>query len=206
MPADLASIGGTIEAQNAAVLTAGRDIRIASTTKSAAGPHGSATALDRLATVYVGNPGGTLVARGPGCTLSNAGADGVTSVQAGRDIELATVATPQPHGHDLERQELPAHQRERRAGQHHRHGRRHGAGRRRDTAMRQGTVDAGTGALSLQAGHDTAITAGQSSQTYEEASRKKTSGLLSSTTRTTVDALAYIGAGPAAWAPKATSG
>ncbi len=62
--------------------------------------------------------------------------------------------------------------------------------------MRQGTVDAGTGVLLLQAGQDIAITAGQSSQTYEEARRKKTSGFLSGTTRTTVDKLAYTGAEP----------
>lgn len=94
---DLNSIGGTIDAKNAVSLKAGRDITIASTTQTAVGAKSSSTQLDRVAGVYVTNPGGTLVASAGhdvnlvGAILSNAGAGGMTSIKAVNDINLGTV-------------------------------------------------------------------------------------------------------------------
>ncbi|RYH62905.1 MAG: hypothetical protein EON54_08890, partial [Alcaligenaceae bacterium] len=96
---DLNNIGGSIEARNAAVLTAGHDVNIRTTTSSQTGAQGSRTAIDRVAGVYVTNPGGTLIASAGsdvnlvGAILSNTGANSYTEVHAGRDINLGTVTT-----------------------------------------------------------------------------------------------------------------
>ncbi|HUD31948.1 MAG TPA: S-layer family protein, partial [Variovorax sp.] len=96
---DLDNLGGTIDAGNAVVLKAGRDIRIASTSQTAAGAQSASTQLDRLAGVYVTNPGGTLRVSADrdialvGAILSNTGAGSSTLVKAGRDISLDTVKT-----------------------------------------------------------------------------------------------------------------
>ncbi|WGT61495.1 filamentous hemagglutinin N-terminal domain-containing protein [Variovorax paradoxus] len=73
---DLNNIGGSITARDSAVLTAGRDINIRTTTQSASGAGGlvSTTTIDRVAGVYVTNPGGTLIA------------------SAGRDVNLIGAA------------------------------------------------------------------------------------------------------------------
>jgi filamentous hemagglutinin len=88
---DLNNVGGTITARDVAVLTAGRDINIQTTTQSAGNGN---TAIDRVAGVYVTNPGGTLVASAGrdvnliGAALVSAGA---AAVGAGRNINLETV-------------------------------------------------------------------------------------------------------------------
>ncbi|MET3496344.1 filamentous hemagglutinin [Variovorax boronicumulans] len=88
---DLNNIGGSITARDAAVLTAGRDINIRTTTQSASNGN---TAIDRVAGVYVTNPGGVLVASAGrdvnliGAVLASAGS---ASVGAERNINLGTV-------------------------------------------------------------------------------------------------------------------
>ena len=88
---DLNNIGGSITARDAAVLTAGRDINIETTTQSASGN----TAIDRIAGVYVTNPGAVLIASAGrdtnliGAALVSAGG---ASVGAGRNINLGTVS------------------------------------------------------------------------------------------------------------------
>jgi len=87
---DLSNIGGSITARDAAVLTAGRDIDIRTTTSTAAGN----TAIDRVAGVYVTNPGGTLVAsagRDANLVAAALVSAGDVSVDARRNIDLGTV-------------------------------------------------------------------------------------------------------------------
>lgn len=96
---DLDNIGGSIEARNAAVLTAGHDINIRSTTSTQTSAQGSRTNLDRVAGVYVTNPGGTLLATAGndvniiGAILANTGEGSYTKVHADRDVKLGTVRT-----------------------------------------------------------------------------------------------------------------
>ncbi|MET3135439.1 adhesin HecA-like repeat protein, partial [Oxalobacteraceae bacterium GrIS 1.11] len=104
---DLNNIGGTISANSALVATAGRDINIATTTRAATSVAGgnsfSRTTIDRVAGLYVTGDGalggGTLVATaGRGIKLlagqiGNAGKDGATVLNAGRNVELGTVTT-----------------------------------------------------------------------------------------------------------------
>lgn len=104
---DLENLGGRIDAQGSLLLSAARDLTVASTTHSEqnSGENWSAsrTNLDRVAGLYVSNPGGTLVlAAGQDITLAgaevvNAGAGSQTLVAAGRDLTLAAVHTESQH-------------------------------------------------------------------------------------------------------------
>ncbi len=95
---DLNVIGSSIDAKNAAVLTAGHDINIESTTRTDTMASGWNTHLDRVAGLYVTNPGGTLVASAGndvnlvGAVIASQGAGGSASVKAGHDIKLGTVS------------------------------------------------------------------------------------------------------------------
>jgi filamentous hemagglutinin len=96
---DVNNIGGTIDAKNALSVTAGHDINVKTTTAS--GSAGNAN-IDRVAGLYVSNPGGTLVASAGndmnlvGAIVANAGGGagaGKTVLHAGNDLNLATVTT-----------------------------------------------------------------------------------------------------------------
>jgi filamentous hemagglutinin len=88
---DINNIGGSITADNAVLLTAGRDINVQTTTQSASNGN---TAIDRIAGVYVTNPGGVLIASAGrdtsliGAALVSAGS---VAVGAGRNINMGTV-------------------------------------------------------------------------------------------------------------------
>lgn len=90
---DLNNIGGTIDARDSLKIDAGRDINIRSTTQT----NGFNTNVDRIAGLYVTNPGGTLVASAGrdvnliGGIISNQGAGSYTSITAKNDINLGTV-------------------------------------------------------------------------------------------------------------------
>jgi len=93
---DINNIGSSIAARDTAVLTAGGDINMETTTRS----RGTSTAIDRVAGVYVTNPGGVLLASAGhdvnlvGAALVSAGS---AAVGAGRDVNLGTVT----EGHTL---------------------------------------------------------------------------------------------------------
>jgi filamentous hemagglutinin len=94
---DINNIGGTITAANSVSLKAGHDINIETTTSAQKGWLANKTNIDRVAGVYVTNPGGTLVASAGndvnviGGILSNKGPDSTTSITAGKNINLGTV-------------------------------------------------------------------------------------------------------------------
>ncbi|CAN7526901.1 DUF637 domain-containing protein [Variovorax sp. LjRoot178] len=106
---DLNVIGGTIDAANSLSAIAGRDINIVTTTRdsrsstgmlpysdAASGVDLSAVTLDRVAGLYVTNPGGSLMAVA-GRDITLAGAEvksaGDASLSAGRDMNLDSVTT-----------------------------------------------------------------------------------------------------------------
>lgn len=90
---DLNNIGGTIDARDSLRIDAGRDINVRSTTQT----NGYNTNLDRIAGLYVTNPGGRLVASAGhdvnliGGIISNQGVGSFTSITAKNDINLGTV-------------------------------------------------------------------------------------------------------------------
>ena len=98
---DIDNIGGTLSAGSALQLMAGRDLNVASTTHTGARRAGrsdfSRTSLDRVAGLYVTNPGGILLASAGrdasliAARVIHSGKDGQTAVAAGRDLTLGTV-------------------------------------------------------------------------------------------------------------------
>ncbi|MGJ7580839.1 DUF637 domain-containing protein [Variovorax sp. RHLX14] len=192
---DLNSIGGTIDVQNAVSLKAGRDITIASTTQTAAGAKSSATALDRIAGVYVTNPKGTLVVSAGhdvnlvGAILSNAGAGGVTSIKAVNDINLGTIATSTSQDTTWNAKNFSRSSQSAEVGSTIVTDGTTVLNAGRDVNLRQATVDAGSGLLSIHADRNVTLAVGQSTQTDEEARNSRKSGLFTNKTTTTRNTL-----------------
>ncbi|MFM9928080.1 hemagglutinin repeat-containing protein [Variovorax sp. H27-G14] len=94
---DINNTGGRITAEDSAVLKADRDVNIETTTRTQDGLFASRTNIDRVAGVYVSNPGGSLIVNAGnnvnliGGVLSNTGKDSFTSVTAKKSINLGTV-------------------------------------------------------------------------------------------------------------------
>jgi filamentous hemagglutinin len=99
---DLNNIGGSISAVNSLSATAGRDLNIQTTTRSASSNVGAnsfnRTTLDRVAGLYVSGADGTLVASAGrdlnivAGVVSNAGS-GTTNLSAGNNFKLSSVTT-----------------------------------------------------------------------------------------------------------------
>lgn len=99
---DLNNIGGSISAVNSLSATAGRDLTIETTTRSATSNAGASSAnrttLDRVAGLYFSGQGGTLIASAGrdlkivAGVVSNAGS-GTTSLGAGNNVNISTVKT-----------------------------------------------------------------------------------------------------------------
>ncbi|BEP54055.1 MULTISPECIES: hemagglutinin repeat-containing protein [unclassified Variovorax] len=183
---DLSNIGGTISAQDAAVLTAGRDINIQTTTQSASNGN---TAIDRIAGVYVTNPGGVLIASAGrdvnliGAVLASAGS---SSVGAARNINLDTVKegytivavgkggagiASESHevGSVIQGQDNV----------------RLSAGN--DLNIRAGAVASVDGALIATARNDINVTAGQATTSVSTATQKSSKGLFKKSSSSTFD-------------------
>ncbi|MDD7791346.1 hemagglutinin repeat-containing protein [Ralstonia pseudosolanacearum] len=99
-PTDLDNLGGIIDANNSLSAMAGRDLNVATTTRSNSNAQGSITNVSRIAGLYVTAPsGGTLVASAgrdltlSGAQIGNASTGGQTVVAAARDLNLGTVGT-----------------------------------------------------------------------------------------------------------------
>ncbi|MBP7790532.1 MAG: hemagglutinin repeat-containing protein [Zoogloea sp.] len=97
---DLSIEGGRIEATDRLAVLAGRDLNIATTTRSTATAQGNYTGIDRIAGLYItgSTAAGELIAAAgrdlglTAATVENAG-QGSTVLSAGRDLNLATVTT-----------------------------------------------------------------------------------------------------------------
>nr|WP_233101904.1 hemagglutinin repeat-containing protein [Variovorax sp. IB41] len=190
---DLENIGGSITARDSAVLTAGRDIRIETTTKTATQPGTSRTDIDRVAGVYVTDPGGVLIANAGNDVkviagvLSNKGADSFTSVTAGRNIELGTVTESQSRltmlgatgfRGDASSKEIGSTV----AG----NGTVLLDAKGGNIDARAATIDAGPGVLGLTAAGNVNIAAGEETASVVERSQSKEKRKLKSTTSTLV--------------------
>ncbi|RZT38360.1 two-partner secretion domain-containing protein [Cupriavidus agavae] len=197
---DIDNVGGTIDAGSALAVQAGRDLRLASTTRSDAKQAGastfSRTNVDRMAGLYVTRPGGTLLATAgndialDGARIANTGKDGRTAIVAGRDLKLGTV--------QVGVQENSV----RNAGNYLRQGSTQetgtdirttgdvtlSAGRDLDARAAQVTSDAG--ALLAIAGRDATLAAGRNTSNWSEGRDHQRSGLLGASRTITRDTLA----------------
>lgn len=93
---DLNNIGGTIAANNSLVASAGRDLNVASTTRTQTNAQGSQTNIERVAGLYVTGSTGTLLASaGRDANLIAAAiqnqSSGDTSLTANNNVNLGTV-------------------------------------------------------------------------------------------------------------------
>ena len=167
---DLNNIGGSITAGNSAVLTAGRDINIKSTTQSASSMGANIANLDRVAGVYVSHPGGVLIASAGrdvnliGAAMASAGS---VAVGAGRDVNLGTLTESSSRAmllaggrHNaalVERQSRDIGSAILGTGNV-----RIAAGN--DLNLKAGSIASAEGALVASAGHDIHLSAGQATQ------------------------------------------
>jgi filamentous hemagglutinin len=190
---DLNNIAGEISGVGAATATAGRDLNITSTTQSSASGKGlnsyAQTGIDRVAGLYVKGSTGTLVASAgrdlnlTAAAVSNAGT-GDTKLSAGRDLNLNTVNTSSSQtivwdannrlsmsqSQDVGSQISAAGNLTLSAGQ--------------DLNAKAAQVSAGQELKATAAGNVN-ISAGQASQSLDEAHKTTSKGLLSSSTTTT---------------------
>ncbi len=100
---DINNIGGTISGNHSVLASAGRDINITTTTRSAQSSAGKnsfeRTTIERVAGIYVQGDDGKLVLNAgrdlslTGAQVVNSGSDSQTVLNAGRDLNLSTVTT-----------------------------------------------------------------------------------------------------------------
>ena len=210
---DLANLGGTVQASDTLLASAGRDLTVASTTRTQANAHGSRTNVDRVAGLYVtgknDGSGGTLVASAgndltllaaalinsqptaAGVSASDAASasKGTTRLQAGHDLTLGTVSEASSNHLVWDRRNTrdDAHQSDVGTTIQTTGDLQLLAGH--DLSARAASVTSDAGALSAVAGHDLSITSGTSADQVDERHRHKEKGFLSSKTRTTRDTL-----------------
>ncbi|UQV44301.1 hemagglutinin repeat-containing protein [Janthinobacterium lividum] len=199
---DLNNIGGTISANSELVATAGRDIHIASTTQSASSSTGgnssSRTDIDRVAGLYVtgdgSSGGGTLVVSAGrdvsmlAGVIGNAGKDGQTIVNAGRDINLGTLTTASSNSLSWDAKNYRKDSSSTEVGSQIQ-----GSGgivlqAGNDLIARAADVQAGAG-LAVTAGHDIVLSAGANKVTVDEGHEQTSKGFLNTKTITTRDTL-----------------
>src|SRR5690606_27559481 len=147
---DIHIIGASVTATDVLSVQAGGDITVASTTQTLEGGgfhQYSLTQVDRVAGLYVTNPGGLgvlSVGAGGDVTLQgaqivNAGVDGITRIAAAGNVHLSTLVTGEQRDTTVD------------ARNHHRTG----------TVTHVGSTVQGAGNVVLQAGQDMALTAAQ---------------------------------------------
>lgn len=201
---DIDNLGGTLDAVDSLIAIAGRDIKVASTTRDSENTTGASsftrTAVERVAGLYVSAPAGVLVASAgrditlAAATIGNGGAGGQTHIHAGNDLNLTTVATGRhenivwsdenhlKQGSTLEvgsviqvQGDVTLH-----AGN--------------DLEARAAQITSAAGAIDASAGRDVRIEAGVASQNWSEARHITKSDVLSATTTTNLDATRDTGA------------
>ncbi|MDP9603329.1 UNVERIFIED_ORG: filamentous hemagglutinin [Variovorax paradoxus] len=179
------NIGASITAKDAAILTAGGDINVETTMRS----RGTSTAIDRVAGVYVTNPGGTLIASAGhdvnliGAALVSAGS---AAVGAGRNINLGTVSeghtlvfnAPGAAGISTESREvgsvIQGQDSVRMVAGH-------------DVNVRAGAVQSVNGALIVTAGNDINVTSGEATRNSASATQTSSKNLFRKSSSSTAD-------------------
>ena len=199
---DVNNIGGALLANNALTLTAGRDIKIDSTVRSASsaadGNSFSRTTIDRVAGLYVtgtGAGGKLSLTAGRDITLTagqigNNSVNGATSLDAGRNIELGTLTTASANNLVWDANNYRKDSSTSEVGSQIFGGGgsvllKAGA----DVNLRAATVQTG-GALTVQAGNDINILAGSERNTVDEGHRHTDKGFLHTEVITTRNTLA----------------
>jgi filamentous hemagglutinin len=189
---DLNNIGGSITARDSAVLKAGHDIHIQTTTNTQSGVQGVRTGIDRVAGVYVTNPGGLLMASAGndldvvGAILANAGKDGNTVLAAGRDVKLGTVTTASSDKTVWDPKNFRSENLSAEVGSQIQAAGAVQISAGNDIRLRAANVDA-KGAVVATAGHDVTLEDGKRTVSLDEAHKHTSRSFLSKETVTTRD-------------------
>ncbi|MED5596360.1 two-partner secretion domain-containing protein [Janthinobacterium sp. P210006] len=199
---DINNRGSSIVAETQLLASAGRDINIVTTTVSTGRERrtdssivtDTSTVVDKVAGMYVTGTGegNALIAQAgrdvtvTGGVIANAGVNGLTSVIAGNNLTLNTVAVASTHD-DV--RNADNYRKESKTGEVG--SQIIGAGdvnfqAGHDLSARAAEVQAG-GALGLVAGHDISLVNGVATDSLDVASKVKKSGTFSSKTTTTRD-------------------
>jgi filamentous hemagglutinin len=203
---DINNTGGTIEALSSANLVAGRDFNMTTTTQSSKtstqprpqpnSPFGmlglgaqqasefSQTGIDRVAALYVKNPGGTLsISANNNINLTAAKIDsqGSASVVAGNNINLGTVTTERTTNLNFDANNYNRSSSSKDVGSSITAANNLSMNAGNDLTAKAANVQAG-GALNVNAGNDIIILAGEDKQSNSNASKSTSSSWFSSTT------------------------
>ena len=188
---DIDNTGGTIEALSAANLAAGRDFNMTTTTQSSATASGlsnvSQTGVDRVAALYVKNPGGTLTinaGRDINLTAAKVESQGSAILTAGNNINLGTVNTEQTNNLVVDANNYNLTSSSKDIGSNITTANMLTLNAGNDLNAKAATVQAGN-ALNVNAGNDITIVAGESKQSSASATKTTSNGFLTSTTTTT---------------------
>jgi filamentous hemagglutinin len=215
--ADLNNIGGQIAAISSLTATAGRDLKVETTTaESASAGSNSArtrTSIDRIAGLYVTGAGGTLAASAGrdinllGAVVSNAAADSATvkpdgtaggtsgsttTLTAGNNINLGTVTTKATDSATWNATNSRTETSSADVGSVVRSSGSVSMKAGNDLSATAATVQA-DGALTITAERDVEITQGANTQSLDEAHRYVDSGFFSTTTKTTRNQIQQAG-------------
>jgi filamentous hemagglutinin len=199
---DFNNIGGMIQGVSSAIVTAGRDLNLTTTTQGSATQAGgnsfAKTGIDRIAGLYVSGPAGVLVASAgnnlnlTAAQIQNAGT-GATVLRAGNNLNLNTVAIGSSQDIHWDSKNSLTQSSRQDIGTEITSAGRVSLSAGQDINAKAATINAGQ-ALSLSAGNDITLSAGQASQGLDEAHQHTSKGFLSSKTTTTREQLQSISA------------
>jgi filamentous hemagglutinin len=183
---DIHNVGGTISALDELRLGAGRDINIQTTASQGSGDTGegrySSQGIDRVASLYVSNAAGVLIAsagRDMNLTAALVQSAGTVQMDAQRDIKLDTLGTSTSMDATRDERNFTRIEHTGEVGTQIQAGSGISLQAKQDIQTRSANLQAG-GELSLQAGHDVSITAGEQSLSIDTAAFAKGSSALSS--------------------------
>ncbi|WP_432239980.1 hemagglutinin repeat-containing protein [Herbaspirillum robiniae] len=177
---DVNNLGGAIDGGDSLTVNAGRDLNLVSTTSDSATSQATRTSVERVAALYVANPNATLVASAGrdinlnAAQIANSGAGGTTTLAASRNINIGTVTerSTQALTWDADNKRQDASQidvgsRIMTVGDL-----RITAGK--DVSARAADITSELGGISIAAGNDVTLGAGEAHQTVDE--RHKSQG------------------------------
>lgn len=190
---DINNIGGQIIAEDAMLLNAGNDINLRSTTQSSQNTEGassfSRTNIDRVAGLYLSNPNAILVASAGNdvnlmaASIVNQGENGVTQINAVRNINLGTVTIAEQNSSIRNAKNYVKHGGTQEIGSVIETTGNIAFNAGNDFNAKAASVTSEAGAINVSATRDINITDGRETSNFDTARKVKKSGTFSSTTK-----------------------
>ncbi|WP_371919154.1 hemagglutinin repeat-containing protein [Pseudomonas sp. GW460-R15] len=191
---DLNNLGGQIAADKSLMVSAGRDLNVRSSTITTHSAQGGQTNLSRVAGLFVSDPAASLMATAgrdinlQGAQVANSGSAGVTSLSAGRDLNLTTVIESRDQSNHWDKDNWRTETSRSESGSSLKTQGDLGLRAGNDLNVRAASLSSTAGAVIAQAVRDVNLTAGENARSADEAHKVKGSnGFLSSKTTTTRD-------------------